>query len=126
MRSLLVPGLAALLLLAAASACGGSDDTDAPSLPPAERAQKLFGEHCAVCHGRTGEGTPLAPPLRGKQAHWQRESLLAYLQDPVAYAKQDERLKEQGKRYSQPMPTYGKILKPEQLGLLADHVLGLR
>src|SRR5262245_17881979 len=30
--------------------------------------QKLYGEHCASCHGDSGEGSKKAPPVVGKEA----------------------------------------------------------
>jgi polar amino acid transport system substrate-binding protein len=29
---------------------------------------KLYGKHCAKCHGKAGEGTKKAPPVVGKEA----------------------------------------------------------
>ncbi len=111
----MVVGLAAL----SAVSCGDS----APAAP--RSAAKLWSdEGCALCHGKQAEGTKLAPTLQGKATHWSRESLLQYLRDPVGYAAQDPRLKEQMKSYSQAMPTY-KMLAPVELETLADYVLGL-
>ncbi|NUO47695.1 MAG: c-type cytochrome [Polyangiaceae bacterium] len=74
---MLIPtGLA--LLIVAAAACGGSSrpaegptDTSTTSQTPTDappagdtfeaqvaRGQTLYGEHCASCHGKSGEGKP--------------------------------------------------------------------
>lgn len=107
------------LALLAFAACG--DD----SPPPLASGPALFErEACTRCHGKNGEGAGLGPTLHGKKAHWTRESLVAYLKDPVGYAKKDPRLAEQGHKFLQPMPTY-KLLRPEELERLADHVLAM-
>src|SRR5262249_8811708 len=45
----------------------------APTVASADEAQaamgqKLYGEHCASCHGDGGQGTKKAPPVVGKDA----------------------------------------------------------
>jgi mono/diheme cytochrome c family protein len=112
-------GMALGLVVLSTLSCGDS----APAAP--RTAAKLWSdEGCALCHGKQAEGTKLAPTLQGKATHWSRESLLQYLRDPVGYAAQDPRLKEQMKSYSQAMPTY-KMLSATELETLADYVLGL-
>lgn len=114
-----LPFLLLALAFAAAPSCGGGEQ--AP-----RTAQQLWkDEGCVTCHGANGGGTVLAPSLQGKAQHWTKESLVAYLRDPVGYAKQDERLKQQMKGYSQAMPTY-KMLAPAELDALAAHVLALK
>ncbi len=115
--SVLVPAFALAGLLLAPS-CGG----DAAGTP--QSGAELFQNQCAMCHMRDGSGSILAPSLHGKKEHWTREKLLAYLVDPVGYAAKDPRMKTQGTKFSQAMPTY-KMLTPEQLGALADHVLSM-
>ncbi|MBZ5707997.1 c-type cytochrome [Nannocystis pusilla] len=64
-----------LLLLSLAPACGPAKSS-AGATPPAEapsfaaqarRGQALYGEHCASCHGASGEGGR-APALVGESA----------------------------------------------------------
>ncbi len=109
--------LAGSLLLALGFACG-----DAPTYPTS--GTELFENQCAMCHMRDGTGSKIAPSLHGKKTLWTRETLIAYLRDPVGYAAKDPRLHEQGKKYSQPMPTY-KMLPQSALETLADHVLAM-
>lgn len=110
---------AALLLTSTLVATSCSD---APSAP-ATGAQ-LFMSQCSMCHNQNGEGSKLGPTLHGKKSEWTRDALLDYLVDPVGYASKHPRLKEQGAKYSIPMPTF-KMLKPEHLSALADHVLAM-
>ena len=77
---------------------------------------------CVTCHGDRGQGSMLGPPLLGASAHWTRDALVAYLCDPQGYAAKDPRLSKQGAKYFQPMPTF-KMLAPQELASLADHVL---
>jgi len=116
MRTILV--LIAVTLLGLASACGSEGDTATSS------GSELFVNQCSMCHAKDGSGSSLAPTLHGKKGNWTRETLLAYLVDPVGYAKKDPRLVQQGAKYSQPMPTY-KMLPPAALEALADHVLAM-
>ncbi len=118
--------LASLVLLAALlfGACGKSDTkkeasgTDVPG-------KQLFSQYnCAMCHGETGEGKTSAPALRGLTAHWDRATLVRYLQDPTTFAKDDPRLTGMKETYSMSMPSYAH-LGDERLGQLADYILGL-
>lgn len=36
-----------------------------PSAAAADNGKRLFGRYCATCHGATGQGTAIAPDLRG-------------------------------------------------------------
>ena len=107
-----------ITLLGLASACGSKSESAVSS------GAELFVNQCSMCHAKDGSGSSLAPPLHGKKGNWTRETLLAYLVDPVGYAKKDPRLVQQGAKYSQPMPTY-KMLPPAALEALADHVLAM-
>jgi cytochrome c553 len=108
----------ALLGLLAAAACG-----DDPAQP--RTAKELWTlQGCITCHGKDGQGTPMAPSLHGTQPNWTREKLVEYFKNPTQYIQRDARLKEQKKRYSQTMPVYG-MLPQAELEALADHVLAM-
>jgi mono/diheme cytochrome c family protein len=109
-----------VLLLAVAC---GSDDTGS-ALATKTGAELFQLQACATCHARDGAGTNLGPTLHGKKAGWTRENLVAYLKDPVGYAAKEPRLKAQGSKFSQAMPTY-KMLPDAMLEKLADHVLAM-
>lgn len=85
---------------------------------------ELFERQCAMCHGNAGQGTGLAPALVGKAPSWTRAKLVTYLADPQTYIAADERLREQARHYSLPMPRFD-MLHPADLERLADHVLAL-
>lgn len=53
MKTLFVAAVAATVIMAPAHA------------QDAAAGAKLFGSRCAMCHGKGGEGGPLAPPLKG-------------------------------------------------------------
>lgn len=63
--------LAALAALAACGDDGGGGEAESTSSgaeafeTQADRGQRLYGEHCASCHGASGEGGDAAPPLVG-------------------------------------------------------------
>lgn len=85
---------------------------------------ELFARQCVVCHGAAGQGTSLAPALTGKAPLWTRAQLVTYLADPQKYIAGDERLREQARHHSLPMPRFD-MLQPSELERLADHVLAL-
>jgi polar amino acid transport system substrate-binding protein len=45
-----------------------SHAADTTGTEQADEGGKLFGKHCAKCHGKAGEGTKKAPPVVGKDA----------------------------------------------------------
>lgn len=69
MKAILSCAAATVALLA----CGDSGDDEEESAnsgaeafeTQASRGQRLFGEHCASCHGNSGQGSDEAPPLVG-------------------------------------------------------------
>lgn len=70
-RQLMLPGLSALLLLAAC----GENSTPAASIGSAERVvslvegRSLYQAHCMMCHQAQGEGVQgMQPPLAGNAA----------------------------------------------------------
>ena len=114
-------GIAVLALLAggAVLACsGGSADGGD------RRGKKLYAAMgCLACHGATGAGGALAPPLEDLGQHWTRERIAVYLSDPSGWVEKDERLKALKQRYSLQMPAL-TIAEEDRL-VLADHVLEL-
>lgn len=104
-------------VVALGAACGSADKAGA------ETGAALFSaQGCVTCHGAQGEGSALAPTLRGAKSRWKRDDLIEYLKDPQRYAAQDPRLASQGGNYSLAMPTYG-MLAPADLEQLAEFVL---
>ena len=47
---------------------GGNLPTLAPRQPDTTRGRAVFTEVCSRCHGQSGEGSPLAPPLWGSRS----------------------------------------------------------
>jgi cytochrome c553 len=111
------------LLLVSLLACGGGDPpapstegsagsgaapASAPSLPDpdamARGAAVWEAEGCGLCHGDSGEGGEIAPPLRGLEANWTPEDLAAYLADPVVDPEENPRLAALAEQYEIEMP----------------------
>ena len=63
-RSIVAVSIFAVAVAGALSA-RAADQTGADQ---AAEGAKLFGKHCAKCHGKAGEGTKKAPPVVGKDA----------------------------------------------------------
>lgn len=79
------------------------------------RAEKLFKEQCAACHGARGRGDgPAAAALQPKPAD---------LSDPeFQLNRTDEQLREVIASGKGAMPGFGKLLPPEDIDLLVKHV----
>jgi mono/diheme cytochrome c family protein len=79
---------------------------------------QVGGAACTGCHGDSGEGTPLAPPLTGKSKKW--------LWSDGSYAGIAKTITEgvpQPKEYRSPMPPMGGAqLTPDQVSALAAYV----
>lgn len=88
----------------------------------AEQLIKDFG--CVNCHGTDLAGTQMGPSLKELSEFWSKESLIAYLRNPMAYMDKD-RFKDYRKKYpGQIMPGYGeKNIK--DLGKIAEYLLEL-
>jgi mono/diheme cytochrome c family protein len=110
--------IGALLLLLHLSACSA----EAPGKQAGADGKRVYdAQGCALCHSSDATGTK----LHGKASFWTREKLVEYLKAPVDYAAKDARLVEQKKKFpTMPMPPYAKVPE-EDLGALADFVLGL-
>jgi glucose/arabinose dehydrogenase/mono/diheme cytochrome c family protein len=82
---------------------------------------QVGGAACMGCHGESGEGTPLAPQLAGKNKKW--------LWSDGSYAGIAKTITEgvsQPKQYRSPMPPMGGTqLTPEQLSAVAAYVWAL-
>jgi glucose/arabinose dehydrogenase/mono/diheme cytochrome c family protein len=80
---------------------------------------EVGGAACTGCHGESGEGSPLGPPLTGKKWLWSDGS----------YAGIKKTITEgvsQPKQYRSPMPPMGGAqLTPDQVSALAAYVWGL-
>jgi mono/diheme cytochrome c family protein len=116
--------LLSLCVLAACTtwiACGGDS---AGKSAPASGAQ-LFTVSCALCHTESAQGGPLGPSLIGVAPHWTKETLIAYLRDPVGYAAKDPRLKAQGAKFKMPMMSF-KTTPQADLEKIAEYVLSLK
>jgi glucose/arabinose dehydrogenase/mono/diheme cytochrome c family protein len=77
---------------------------------------QVGGAACTGCHGESGEGTPLGPPLTGKKWLWSDGSFAGIkntITEGVA----------QPKEYRSPMPPMGGAqLTPEQVSAVAAYV----
>jgi cytochrome c len=58
----------AVLVSAGATSLARAQDPAAAAAAQAERGGRLYGKHCAMCHGDAGQGTKKAPPVVGKDA----------------------------------------------------------
>jgi polar amino acid transport system substrate-binding protein len=55
-------------LAIAGFATNSSAEKTKAAKPQADVGAKLYGKHCATCHGDAGQGTKNAPPVVGKNA----------------------------------------------------------
>jgi glucose/arabinose dehydrogenase/mono/diheme cytochrome c family protein len=80
---------------------------------------EVGGAACTGCHGESGEGTPLGPPLTGKKWLWSDGSY-AGIKKTIAEGVS------QPKQYRSPMPPMGGAqLTPEQVSAVAAYVWAL-
>ena len=107
------------LVVATAAACGG-----APELAEADRhpgRQVFVDKGCAGCHGERGEAVRTAPELVELDAHWDPDTLVAYLRDPDGIKAASSRLQFVNEQYPVQMPPIKAT--DEELELLAGYVL---
>jgi glucose/arabinose dehydrogenase/mono/diheme cytochrome c family protein len=80
---------------------------------------QVGGAACTGCHGESGEGTPLGPPLTGRKWLWSNGSY-------AGIAKTITEGVSQPKQYRSPMPPMGGAqLTPGQVSALAAYVWAL-
>jgi glucose/arabinose dehydrogenase/mono/diheme cytochrome c family protein len=80
---------------------------------------EVGGAACTGCHGESGEGTPLGPPLTGKKWLWSDGSLAGIKKTITEGVSQP-------KQYRSPMPPMGGAqLTPEQASAVAAYVWAL-
>ncbi len=83
--------------------------TDTPS------AEKIFQKQCAPCHGAKGEGDgPVAAALQPKPTDLADAEFQA--------GRTDEQLREAIASGKGSMPGFGKLLSPEEIDLMVEHV----
>jgi len=77
---------------------------------------QVAGAACAGCHGESGEGTPLGPPLTGKKWLWSDGSYAGITKTITEGVSQP-------KEYRSPMPPMGGAqLTPDQVSAVAAYV----
>jgi glucose/arabinose dehydrogenase/mono/diheme cytochrome c family protein len=77
---------------------------------------QVGGAACTGCHGESGEGTPLGPPLTGKKWLWSDGSVAGIKKTITEGVSQP-------KEYRSPMPPMGGAqLTPEQVSAVAAYV----
>ena len=87
-----------------------------PAARPAAKAvidgAKLFGEHCAACHGKKGEGTPMGRPLAAPLMNGESvEAITEILETGVV---------------GTPMMSFSKKLPAAQIEALAKYVAAMK
>jgi len=80
---------------------------------------------CSSCHGATGSGGALGPPLEDLARFWDRDSLSDFFKDPKAALASDARLAKVSEPFRAKMPAF-PYLTDEQAGRIADFVLSLK
>lgn len=110
-------GLGALALVLGAA--GGTGACASPVQPPPGAAGRTIYELqlCANCHGETGGGRSLGPPLRDLGRFWEAERLAEFLGDPRRFEAGDARLRELAEGHSGTMDPYDNLSLEERLRL---------
>lgn len=78
--------------------CGGCE------APPPDGRAVFLTVGCARCHGNDGTGESLGPPLEALSTKFTVKQMDQFLDNPIAYAEGDERLKKWRDEYFTPMP----------------------
>lgn len=110
----------AFVLALVAAGCGNREGSAGAA---STGAQLYASQNCTTCHKTDGSGNAFGPGLQQAGEFWTRESLSAYLADPVGTVAKDPRLTALSRNYSMKMPPV-RGLSEEQRLQLADHVLG--
>ncbi len=79
---------------------------------------------CSSCHGATGTGGSLGPPLKGIGQYWDRESMTNFLVDPKETLASDPRLSKLDDAFKTDMRPFSELTR-DQLERIADFVLSL-
>lgn len=110
--------LALIAALAWGSVILACSPAAAPIDPQTASGAELYAlVRCDSCHGRAGEGTFLAPPLRDLRAHWEPELLADYLRNPAPFLASDKRLGAMSQRYTANMRAFAELGPAERLRL---------
>lgn len=72
--------------------------------PPVDGRTVFLTVGCARCHGNEGEGASLGPPLEELSTKFTKETMTAFLDNPIAFAQKDKRLQMWREEYYTPMP----------------------
>jgi mono/diheme cytochrome c family protein len=117
---------AALLAATVVTAAGCSKPAAPAAAPDAEvlaRGRKVYEtENCAACHGAGRRGSDVAPSLWNLRRHWDEDTLVAFLRDPVAFRQHDARMAEVAARYAADMPAI-PTGNAERIRALAHYLL---
>lgn len=110
-----------LFLPAFLIACSSGSSSDQQ-----QAGERLFLQHCAVCHTASGDTVIVGPPLQGVATRAETRvaglDARAYIEqsilDPSAYVNEG---------YNDLMPkTFGQVLSPEELNALIEYLLTFR
>jgi len=117
-------GLAPVLLLSALALAGAATACAGGGSGPMTGAELYRARACHTCHGGSGEGRSIGPPLVGLAEHWTVEDLAAYLAEPRSFVERSERLQAVDEQYRTNMQSF-RHLDLEERTLIARWVLGL-
>lgn len=92
--------------------CQGSARRDAPATGELAEARAIFQRECAVCHGTTGEGSPMMTQMVAG----------INLKSPRARALSDEQMRQQIANGKGAMPPFAGRLTPEQINALVKYI----
>ena len=120
-------GLAVVSLAVTAVVVASCSKPAAPAAAPdAEtiaRGRRVYeAEACAACHGAGRRGSDVAPSLWNLGRHWDEDSLVSFLKDPVVFRAHDPRMAEVAARYPADMPGV-PTGDTEQIRALAHYLL---
>ena len=124
-RPISVAALRSLVLLAVlACSFASCGSTDSDGIRSGQDLYLRYG--CSSCHGATGAGGTLGPPLRESTKYWKPEALTDFLVDPTEALANDERLAKLNQAFRATNMRPFDELTREQLSQIADFVLSLK